>query len=139
MVTRNQIYDALLALGLTAWPFVDSGRRLKLFDTSEKPALYQIEPAENYGTAGGQLRHRKLKVTWVIYHSAGSDPNAVPARETSDIIDAIDALFPDAIGPIRQTLGGLVYSVVIDGVVQKFEGDLDNQTVISVPLTITIP
>lgn len=139
-VTRNQIYDALLALGTNSGiAFKETGRRLRQFDAAAKPALFQIEPAEDYRTAMGQLRRRVFKATWVIFHNEAEDPNAVPAATTADLLDMLDALFPDSNGPIKQTLGGLVHSVAIDGIVQKFEGDLDSQTVISVPLAITVP
>lgn len=139
-VTRNQIYEALLELGgSSSIGFSEKGRRLREFDAAQKPALFQIEHVDSYQAKAGQLRHRTLKVTWVMYHEVGRDPNTVPAVTTADMLDALDALFPDAIGPCKQTLGGLVHSVWIDGTVQKFEGDLDGQTIIVVPITISIP
>ena len=38
-----------------------------------------------------------------------------------------------------QTLGGLVYAAWVNGVIRKFEGDIDGQTIIAVPISILIP
>ena len=139
-MARSDIFNALLALAENCGiAFVDTGRRLKEWDQCQKPALYQIEPAEVYRASEGRLRIRTLKATWVIYHDAGADPNAVPVTETDAILDALDTMFPDQNGPDKQTLGGLVHCAFIDGQVQKFEGDLDGKTVITLPLSILIP
>jgi len=141
--TRNQIYDALLALGAGApfaTPMAESSRRFKLFDQCEKPALFQLEPDENYRAREGRLRIRTFHVTWVFYTEDGQNPAATPAMTTSNILDVLDALFPEgnATGE-RQTLGGLVFHVAIEGSVKKYEGDLDGQTIITVPLVIVVP
>jgi hypothetical protein len=142
-MNRNAIYDALVALGatLTGSSFgsiADSGRRLKMWDKAPKPALYQVEPDELYRSQAGQLTRRTLKATWVIYHQAGKDQASVPASVSADIMDAIDIALPEPVAR-RQTLGGLVYAAYIDGTVKKFEGDLDGQTIITVPITILVP
>jgi hypothetical protein len=142
-MSRNAVYDALLALGASIngasfGQIVESGRRLKMWDKAQKPALFQVEPDDNYKSHLGTLTKRSLKVTWVIYHNAGKDQSGTPASVTADILDAIDAILPSASGRY-QTLGGLVYAAYIDGQIKKFEGDLDGQTIITVPITVLIP
>ena len=140
-MNRNAIYDALMALGSgvtgSFGGFVDTGRRLKLWDQAQFPALYQVEPDDMVTSHLGTLPKRELKVTWVIYHAVGKDQSSTPARTTSDMIDAVEAVFP--VVAAYQTLGGLVHAAFIDGTIKKFEGDLDGQTIITIPITLLVP
>ena len=142
-MTTNAIYDALLALGASistasTGPIVESGRRLKLFDKAQKPALYQVEPDDNVASKLGQIGRRTLNVTWVIYHNIGKDQSTEPARATADLVDAVLACFQRP-GGFIQTLGGLVTAAYVNGKIRKFEGDLDGQTIITVPIDILVP
>ena len=142
-MSTNAIYDALLALGASVTtastgPMIETGRRLKLFDKAQKPALFQVEPDDNIASKLGQLQRRTLEVTWIIYHSVGKDQSTVPARATADIKDAVLGLFPTANGRL-QTLGGLVVAAYVNGRIRSFEGDIDGQTIITIPLTILVP
>ena len=143
-MSTNAIFDAALALvsGVT-WSgggFVESGRRLKQFDQAQQPSIFQVEPDEDFNAkSDGLLTKRTLSVMWVIYHAAGNDQSIEPARYTSDLIDALTAAIPNRLPGTRQTLGGLVHAIFIDGKIRKFEGDLDGQTIITVPVTIILP
>ena len=78
--------------------------------------------------------------SWLIYHQAGKDDDAIPAQTTNAILSAVKALFVDPTDPsFAQTLGGTVHKCWIDGRIQKFQGDLDGQTLIVVPIKILVP
>lgn len=143
-MSTNDIYDALLALGAglrwgDAQQFEETSRRLKMWDKAPDLALYQVEPEDEERSADGQLDRETLHANWVIYHRAGKDQSATPARVTTDILDAVKALFKLEPMGTKQTLGGLVYRTFVNGKITKAEGDLDGQTMIVVPITILVP
>ena len=81
-----------------------------------------------------------LGASWLIYHQAGKDDDAIPAQTTNEILAAVRAVFVDPTDPsFAQTLGGLVHKCWIEGRIQKFQGDLDGQTLIVVPIKILVP
>ena len=141
-MSRNNIYDALLALGTTITgsfgSIQESGRRVKQWDKVQKPALFQVEPDDDVKSQLGTRVQRTLKVTWLIYHDAGRNQSVEPSRTSADIIDAIEVVMPNNANGY-QTLGGLVYAAWVNGVIRKFEGDIDGQTIIAVPISILIP
>ena len=144
--TREAIFEALFALtdGL-AWgapprSFLHRARRVKLWsDLPGQPALCQAEHDETITEVTGLPPKRVFGASWLIYHDAGKDPDAAPASETNQILDAIEALFPSDDPDHAQTLGGLVHHAFISGKVFKDSGDLDGQALIVVPIQIVGP
>lgn len=147
--TREDVYGALFAFAdKIRWrgasgqsAFVEKHRRVKLWDDiAGQPALCQAEHQEVIQQTTALVYKRTFKASWIIYHTAGrDDPGAIPATETNAILDAVQAAFtPD--GPEDlQTLGGLVHHAWIDGAIDKFQGDLDGQTMIVVPISMFVP
>jgi hypothetical protein len=140
-MSRNQIYDALLALGSAVQPagsaWGETGRKLKTSDKAQMPALFQVEPDEDHQSKLGQMKRRELSVIWIIMHTNGKDQGNVPARFTADLLDLIDAAFPDR--PNVQRLGGLVHAAWIEGQIRKWEGDTDGITILTVPIKLLLP
>ena len=139
------IYAALfeLATGLS-WSggaIAFASRRVKMFDDlPAQPALCQAETDETMTQVTGQVAVTTLGASWLIYHQAGKDDDAVPAQTTNAILTAVRGLFIDPTDPdFAQTLGGLVHKCWIEGRIQKFQGDLDGQTLIVVPIKILVP
>jgi hypothetical protein len=145
-VTREDVYEALFALtedvlwGAPARGFAHRSRRVALWgDLPAQPALCQAEHDEDVEEVTGLPSVATYSASWLIYHDSGKDPQAVPARESNLILDAVQALFPDD-GPEQvQTLGGLVRHCFISGKVFKDPGDLDGQALIIVPIKILVP
>ena len=140
------IYQALFDLTANlAWSpsgaLAFSARRVKTFeDLPAQPALCQAETDETITQVTSQNAIATLGANWLIYHQAGRDDDAVPASTTNAILDAVKALFVDPADPdFTQTLGGLVHKCWIEGRIQKFQGDLDGQTLIVVPIKILVP
>jgi hypothetical protein len=140
------VYAALFALteGL-AWPpsgaLMFSSRRVATFDDlPAQPALCQAEHDETVAQVTSLESRTTLGASWLIYHQAGKDDDAIPAQTTNAILTAVKALFVDPTDPtFAQTLGGLVHKCWIEGRIQKFQGDLDGQTLIVVPIRILVP
>ena len=139
------IYAALfeLASGLS-WSGGALGfasRRVMTFDDlPAQPALCQAETDETMTQVTSQQATTTLGASWLIYHQAGKDDSAVPAQTTNAILAAVRAAFVDPTDPsFAQSLGGLVHKCWIEGRIQKFQGDLDGQTLIVVPIKILVP
>ena len=140
------IYQALFALTASlAWApdgaLAFSSRRVKTFeDLPAQPALCQAETDETMTQVTSQVAVTTLGASWLIYHQAGKDDDAVPAQTTNAILTAVRGLFVDPTDPdFAQTLGGLVHKCWIEGRIQKFQGDLDGQTLLVVPIKILVP
>jgi len=139
------IYAALfeLAAGLS-WSegaIAFASRRVKTFDDlPAQPALCQAETDETMTQVTSQQATTTLGASWLIYHQVGKDDDAIPAQTTNAILAAVRAAFVDPSEPsYAQTLGGLVHKCWIEGRIQKFQGDLDGQTLIVVPIKILVP
>ena len=142
-MSRNAIYDALLAIGTAIAPggvaWGETGRRMKDPGQAQMPALFQVESEEHVDSQLGRLARRKLHVTWVIYHNTGADLTVAPARFTADAIDAILlALGPTAAGD-RLSLTGQAYAAFVEGSIKRFAGDLDGIELVTIPITILLP
>ena len=146
MISREAIFEALfgltdgLAWGAPPRSFLHRARRVKLWsDLPGQPALCQAEHDETITEVTGLPPKRVFGASWLIYHDAGKDPDAAPANETNQILDAIEALFPTGDPDHVQTLGGLVHHAFISGRVFKDSGDLDGQALIVVPIQMVGP
>jgi hypothetical protein len=144
-MATDDVYQALFDLtsGLS-WPtgsLAYTSRRVQTFeDLPAQPALCQAEPDETLADVTGMPSITTLGASWLICHQAGRDDSAIPAQTTNAILDAVKALFVDPTDPdFAQTLGGLVHKCWIEGRIQKFQGDLDGQALIVVPIKILVP
>jgi hypothetical protein len=140
------VYQALfdLTAGL-AWPpsgaLAFRARRVKTFDDlPAQPALCQAEHDETVARVTSMESRTTLGASWLICHQAGKDDDAIPAQTTNAILTAVKTLFVDPTDPtFAQTLGGRVHKCWIEGRIQKFQGDLDGQSLIVVPIKILVP
>lgn len=159
MSTREEIFSALFALtegvtwnvGTPTAPVTETfrtrTRRIALFsdvNDSAQPWLGQSEHSETISQISRLPYKRTLKAQWVVYHVAGKQPNSLPTIRNNLILDALqDALAPRVIDPgypdQRNTLNGMVYHCFIDGEVFKDPGDIDNQGMLVVPISILVP
>ena len=157
MVSREAIYDALLALfeaqcGAT---FKTYSRRWKsVWDdpaarVADLPMLVQWEGEEDHqwGNRGiGVIRTWTIKLELYAKIPDGATPG-VPDSTTggstvlNPLIDAVEAALQPDLGEVGQTLGGLVTDVRIEGTVIKVLGDEDptGQCGAIVPLKILVP
>jgi hypothetical protein len=147
VATRNEVSIALFELLKTAEDFKTFSRRMKTFDTisqADKPALFLIDTTENHQKQQQVTPAiRILNFDAYVFIFTGSS-KAIPADALNDLIDKIDpnsggVLKPNDVIANRQTLGGLVYNVFIDGEMIKVPGDLDGQGVAIIPIKVVLP
>lgn len=143
--TREAAFAALFALiqtatwnGGTTWAFTD--RRICLFkDCPAQPAMFVVSIDDDISQVTGLPYIQTWKANIIIYHNAGTVLANVPQQTDNMIIDAVfKALTP--LGPgNKQTLGGLVHHCFIKGTIKKVPGDLDGQSLITIPITMLVP
>lgn len=142
-MSRNDIFDAMLAIGQQIEPgapgslWAETGRKMKVPEQAQMPALFQVEGDSEYQSMLGQAARRKEQVTWVIMHNAGADQSVEPARYSQDLKDRIEAKLTQPVN--IQTLGGRVFAAYIEGAIRRFPGDLDGTELITVPISILLP
>ena len=153
MSVREPIFAALFEIGKAiAWIDPTRGtpanlkftsRRVKSFaDIPAYPAMCQAEGDETITQATGTPAKQTLSAHWIFYHKAGADKNAVPAATNNEILDAArQALSPygDVSSGQPFTLGGLASRVWINGKIFKDPGDLTEQGLVIIPISILLP
>lgn len=159
MTSREEIFEALFTLtkdvvwnvGTANAPvyerFRTRTRRIALFsdvNDSAQPWLGQSEHSESFNQLSRMPYKRTFKAQWVVYHVNGKQPNSTPTVRNNQILDALQAAIAPAVTDEgypdeRNTLGGLVYHCFIDGEVFKDPGDIDDQGMLVVPITILGP
>lgn len=142
---REAIYTALFALWADAYAWKQApSRRLKLWgdvNLEDRPALYQFEGTdEEYNWTNSANPIVALHAQLFIYTSC-KDTAVIGSTEMNAILDAIhNRLLPS--GPDltkgKQTLGGLVGSVRIQGSVTRVPGDIDGDGMAIVPIRILV-
>jgi hypothetical protein len=136
---RESIMQALFALVSGAAGFVTASRRLRLWGSlspAEKPAIFQYERDDTYTNGKNYLPTVEMNVDLYIYTAPGIDSGVTPISLLNPLIDAIDAALRSGLVNNRQTLGGLVSHVWIDGKVMKDPGDIDGDGIAVIPLKI---
>ena len=148
--TRNQVMGAILNLintmafttpinGALTWNTVSN--RLRLWgdvSADQQPAAFLVTHRETDEYRGLGLLRRRLDLGIWCYCRSDSSPGA-PMLDT--MMEAFEGVFNVVDDPSRNanTLGGLVYWCRIEGRVFKDPGDLDNQTMLIVPLVVEMP
>ena len=125
--------------------FVTATRKLKHWEDVQpdgQPALFQLQRHEQVVRKPGLPPRWELGLDLYLYvHTAGNlDPDVIPSQLMNPLLDAVESSFvvDDPQGN-RVTLGGLVYNCYIDGAVEIFEGNLGDQAVAILPITVLVP
>ncbi len=148
--TRDQVMAVILAKlqsmtfaapinGATSWRTVSD--RLRLWGDvapDQQPAVFLVTHREQDDYRGLGLYRRRLELGLWCYSRSDSAPGA-PDLDT--MMEAFEAAFnvADNMSTNSNTLGGLVYWCRIEGKTLKDPGDLDNQTLLVVPLVVEMP
>ena len=148
--TRNQVMTAILAViqgmtfstpinGVSTWNTVSN--RLRLWgdvSADQQPAAFLVTHREMDDYRGLGLLRRRLELGIWCYSRSDSD---IGGPQLDTMMEAFEAAFikPDNFSTNSNTLGGLVYWVRIEGKVFKDPGDIDNQTLLIVPLVVEMP
>ncbi|MGH6836543.1 MAG: hypothetical protein ACREC9_13605 [Methylocella sp.] len=140
--TREQVMTALLAA--LGGQFTTVGRRNRNPETVAspgKPALILDDHRDLYERQAPSLPPRRIMdVMAIVYFDIGQDETAVPSTVLNNLLDGIDtAMAPDSLVTGRFTLGGLVYSCLIDGEIIKAPGDVTGKGLATVSIKIILP
>jgi|ERR1700691_1410401 len=139
MNSRESIMTALFNLVSGSASFVTASRRLQLWSSlspADKPAIFQYERDDTYTNGKQYLPIVEMNVDLYIYTAPGMDSGITPISILNPLIDAVDAALAPSIVTKRQTLGGLVSHVWIDGKIMKDPGDLDGDGIAVIPIKI---
>lgn len=138
-VIQGMIFPAAIN-GSTSWRTVS--RRLRLWgdvpaDQQPYVALVTHMEMDEYRNLGTLRRRLDLRA-WC--YSRTDDPNAIGGIDLDNMMQAFEtALMPDNPSQNTFTLNGLVYWCRIEGRVFKDPGDIDNQTLLMVPIVVEWP
>ncbi len=149
-MTRETIYAALFAYfsGLTdggSALFKKATRKLTVWEgveAEDQPALLMLQKSELCQRQRGLPSKWTLRIDLYLYVHTGAmnDPDLIPSQIFNPLMDAIEASVAiDDLSNNTCTLGGLVYHTFIDGDVEVFEGNLGDQAVVIVPITVLVP
>lgn len=127
--------------------FATVGRRAINFEavaTVQQPALYVLQRHEKAeATRRGEPTKWLLKAELFVYALNQADqiaPGSGGGQVLNPLIDAVEkALAPRPVEGNALTLGGLVSRAFIDGEVEVYEGNIINQAVAIIPVTIIAP
>ncbi len=141
-VPREQIYNALFGLAQSAFAagsgFGIMSRQPQLWTNvkpGDFPAFFQWEVSEKADQVTFGLTRWEAKVKWMVFVQPSQNYSDVVTARMDPYLDALEkALEPDAGG--KQTLGGLVANVWVDGTVLKDVGVLSSTAGFMMPLTI---
>jgi hypothetical protein len=149
-VTRAQVMTAILAKitsmtfsspinGATTWRTVSN--RLRLYgdvSADQQPYAALVTHTEQDEYRGLGLYRRRLNLAVYCYSRSDSGPGA---PDLDVMMEAFEATFnvADDFSHNTNTLGGLVYWCRIEGRTFKDPGDLDNQTMLILPLLVEMP
>lgn len=150
---RNQVFTALFNLLSTTAPpigqqWVTKSQRVRLWSDAggqpaNQPALFmqrgpQIAESKHvFGVTKWQWK----AMVWVFYQVGGlktDDDSTYPDQLTDQFLDNFEQIMQTDPLDGRQTLGGLVYHVWIDGTIFTEAGIEDGQAFILIPLSILL-
>ena len=147
---RENIYQAIfnfwsnLTIGGSP-AFKSATRKLKIWENVEaedQPALLQLQRREFVTKPKGLPAKWTLTLDLYLYVHTGAqnDPSVTPSQLLNPLMDAIEAAMTiDDISNDACTLGGIVSHAFIDGNVEIFEGNLGDQLVAIIPITVVVP
>lgn len=148
--TRNQVITAILQViqnmtfgqpinNATTWATVSN--RLRLWgdvSSDQQPAAFLVTHRELDEYRGLGLVRRRLDLGVWCYSRTDSNPGG-PQLDT--MMEAFETAFNVVDNPSTgcNTLGGLVYWCRIEGRIFKDPGDIDNQAMMILPLSVEMP
>jgi hypothetical protein len=141
-MNRELIYSTLFTLLKTVPNLNYTSRRLRHWDdmgNGNMPAMFLMQGKETSTVKTGMPNIWTLHAEVYVYINAGSDPNVVPYSILNPIVDNIIHLFDSKnLQQGKQTLGGLVHTVKVNGTVENDGGALGPIAIAIIPLEITV-
>jgi len=139
--TREQVFAALYAQLQTLPGLATVSRRLvSIEDVPDEnfPAAYQMQGNQKLTFQGSTPTLNVWSASWLLYVRQ-ADPAQAPSAMLNPLIDAACAVIqPQPAALAKNTLGGLVEYVAIDGDIEIFEGVLGDRALAILPLKIVL-
>jgi hypothetical protein len=129
--TRNQVYDALMALlagRLVPATVKTVTRRLQGWATTppaNRPALFISELTENPARRPGEPPRRAWYAVVTCVVKTSTDPKTATSIALNDVMDQVEGAFRPSQPGGRQTLDGLAWDCRVVGTNTIHEGDID--------------
>lgn len=138
-VPRETIYAALFAKFSALAGFVTVSRRLQHWDDvppALQPALFIAQRSESVSYTPGLNPVYVMELDLYLYAHAGGTSTSVASSVMNPLVDAVlNAIKPDPVTN-KQTLGGLVEYCLFEGRMQTDEGQLGDQAVTIIPISM---
>lgn len=141
MISTETVFAALYAKLAGVANFITAGRRLvnvQDLNPEQFPAAFQLEGKQTFKYSPNSPPVLTLRASWVLY-TYQTDPTAAQSTPLNLLLDAVRTALAPTPGLIKNTLGGLVEYVAIDGDIEIFEGVLGERAVAIVPLVLVMP
>lgn len=138
--TREAVFAALFAELKTLPGLMTVSRRLVSIDDvpdENFPAAYQMQGNQKLEFQGATPTLNAWSASWLLYVRQ-PDQTEPPSALLNPLIDAACALLAPAAAFSKNTLGGLVEYVAIDGDIEVFEGVLGDRALAILPLKIVL-
>lgn len=146
--SRETIYQALFNVVSSAYPWVTTSRRLKLWgdvQLDDRPAFFQHQgKGDGYRYSSQTIFGSQVRTlhAWLFFYTNAKDPTIIGASQLNAISDALDAALNPSGADLAtglQTLGGLVNDCRIINVPVEDCGDLDGDGLLIVEVEMTLP
>jgi hypothetical protein len=149
-MNREQIYSTVFAFfeALTvggAPLFKTATRTVKTWDAvlpEDTPSLLMQQRAETNQYRKGLPPLWRLQIELYLYaHTGGSaDKDVVATKILNPLLDAVEAaIHRDDLSNYASTLGLSVSHCAIEGNIEIFQGDLGDEAVALIPITVLVP
>lgn len=138
--TREEVFAALYAELKTLPGLMTVSRRLvSIEDVPDEnfPAAYQMQGNQKLEFQGATPTLNAWSASWLLYVRE-PDTTQAPSTALNALIDAACGVLQPAAPFARNTLGGLVEYVAIDGDIEVFEGVLGDRALAILPLKIVL-
>ena len=147
---RENIYAGIFAffsaLTIGGSPaFKLATRKLRVWEdveSEDQPALLMLQKSELCNKPRGLPAKWTLTIDLYLYVHTGqiNDDTIIASQLLNPLMDAIEAaLTINDVSNNACTLNGLVSHCFIDGAVEIFEGNLGDQAVCILPITVVVP
>jgi hypothetical protein len=139
--TREQVYAALYAKLQGISGLTTVGRKLKNIQdiaSESLPAAFQVQEKQSAKYQGSVPTRAVLRASWLFYNYDADDAVA-PSTGLNNLVDAACAALAAPSPMQKNTLGGLVEYVAIDGDIEIFEGVLGDRAIAIVPIEMILP
>ena len=138
---REAVFAALFARLQAVAGLTTVSRKMRAINElrpEEFNAAFQLQGPQHASFKGDVPTKTVLSAMWAIY-TFTDDQTVAPSTALNNLVDACCAVLAPSVGFDRQTLGGLVELVAVDGEIEVYEGLLGSQAAALIPIKLLLP